>query len=68
MILECSVYIAESLANLADHMNMNRPDSKEKRSRSQMAANCQIIMVRDYPQVETAHFELIPDETGIPDA
>ena len=35
-ILECRAYIAESLANLAGHMNM--PDIQEKRSRSQLAA------------------------------
>jgi hypothetical protein len=35
-ILECRDYIAESLANLAGHMN--RPDIKEKRIQSQLAA------------------------------
>ncbi|MBN2062873.1 MAG: hypothetical protein JW882_20895 [Deltaproteobacteria bacterium] len=36
MILECRTYIAESLANLAGHMN--RPDIKEKMIQSQLSA------------------------------
>ncbi|MBN2442521.1 MAG: hypothetical protein JXJ04_14295 [Spirochaetales bacterium] len=36
MILECRVYIAESLANLAGQMN--KPEIKEKRSRSRLSA------------------------------
>lgn len=36
MIMECRMYIAESLSNLAGYMN--RPDIKEKRNQSQLAA------------------------------